>query len=123
MITEFGCCTYQGAEEKGGYGWAIVDWKKSPPQLKRDFIRDETVQANYLDELLNVFSKEKVEGAFVFTFVSPSYPHQENPLYDLDMASYGVVKSYKDQKGNQYKDMPWEPKESFFRLADYYAAH
>ncbi len=25
VITEFGCCTYAGAEEKGGYGWAIVD--------------------------------------------------------------------------------------------------
>jgi hypothetical protein len=31
-----------------------------------------------------------------------------------------VVKSYLDRKGVTYKDMPWEPKESFFRLADFY---
>src|SRR5262249_36368716 len=23
VVTEFGCCTYQGAEGKGGYGWTI----------------------------------------------------------------------------------------------------
>jgi hypothetical protein len=32
VITEFGCCTYAGAEEKGAYGWAIVDWNHEPPQ-------------------------------------------------------------------------------------------
>src|SRR6266446_1808720 len=26
IIGEFGCCTYQGAEEAGGRGWAIVDF-------------------------------------------------------------------------------------------------
>ena len=123
VITEFGCCTYRGAEDKGGYGWAVVDWSKTPPQLKRDFIRDETTQANYLIELLDIFEKEKVEGAFAFTFVSSSYPYHENPLYDLDMAGYGVVKTYEDPIGETYKDMPWEPKESFFKLANYYSTH
>ena len=120
IITEFGSCTYQGAQDKGGYGWAIVNWEKSPPQLKREFIRDETAQAIYLLELLEIFEEAKIEGAFVFTFVSPSYPHEQNPLYDLDMASYSLVKTYIDQKGDTYKDMPWEPKESFFKLADFY---
>jgi hypothetical protein len=39
------------------------------------------------------------------------------------MASYSVVKTYMDQKGVTYEDMPWEPKESFFKLADYYDTH
>jgi hypothetical protein len=123
IITEFGCCTYQGAEDKGGYGWAIIDWNKTPPQLKREFVRDEGGQANYLIELLEIFREEKVEGAFVFTFVSPSYPFHPNPLYDLDMASYSVVKTYANQNGTTYKAMSWDPKESFFKIADYYGTH
>jgi hypothetical protein len=123
VITEFGCCAYRGGEDKGGYGWAVVDWNKTPPQVRRGLARDETTQARYLIELLEVFEAEAVEGAFVFTFVSPCYPHHENPLYDLDMAGYGVVKTYLNHMGATYKDMPWEPKESFFKLAEYYGMH
>lgn len=122
IITEFGCCTYRGAEDKGGYGWAIVDWSKSPSQIKGEFIRDEETQANYIIELLKIFKETKVDGAFAFTFISPSYPYHQNPLYDLDMASYSVVKTYTDKNGITYKDMSWEPKESFFKLADFYAS-
>jgi hypothetical protein len=39
------------------------------------------------------------------------------------MASYSVVKTHADPPAATYKDMPWEPKESFFKLADYFAAH
>jgi hypothetical protein len=123
VVLEFGCCTYKGAEDKGGYGWAIVDRSKTPKQLKGDFIRDESVQADYLIELLDIFHAEKVYGVFVFTFVSPSYPFNENALYDLDMASYSVVKTYPDQNGITYKDRSWEPKKSFNALAEYYAKH
>ncbi|WP_243450461.1 abortive infection protein [Desulfosporosinus sp. Sb-LF] len=125
VILEFGCCTYQGAEDRGGYGWAIVDRSKTPCQLKGEYIRDESVQANYLLELLDIFKAENVEGAFVFTFVSPTYPYHENCLYDLDMASYSVVKTYPDQKekGATYKWMSWEPKKAFTTLAEYYSRH
>lgn len=121
IITEFGCCTYRGAEDKGGYGWAIVDWSKTPSQVKGEFIRDENVQANYIIDLLEIFEEVKVDGAFVFTFISSSYPCHENPLYDLDMASYSIVKTFADKNGVAYKDLPWEPKEAFIKLADFYA--
>jgi hypothetical protein len=40
------------------------------------------------------------------------------------MASYSIVKSYEDGRhGTTYPDMPWEPKESFQAVADYYASH
>jgi hypothetical protein len=120
VMTEFGCCTYQGAEKKGGYGWAIVDWNQEPPRLKETYLRDEEVQARYLVEMLDLFVAEKAEGAFAFTFVMPKYPHHEDSRLDLDMASYGLVKSYTDRKGATYPDMPWEPKRSFGALADYY---
>jgi len=120
VILEFGCCTYQGAEEKGGYGWAIVNRNTTPRQLQGAFVRDEHGQANYLIELLDIFQEEQVEGAFVFTFIMPGYPYSEDPIYDLDMASYSLVKTYLNQMGQTYKEMPWEPKESFRQLAHYY---
>lgn len=120
IVTEFGCCTYKGADDKGSYGWAIVDRAKTPNQLKGEFLRDESVQANYIIESLDIFNEEKVDGAFVFTFVSQSYPYIENPVYDLDMAAYGIVKTYVNQKGTTYAEMPWEPKEAFKALAEYY---
>ena len=39
-----------------------------------------------------------VEGAFVFTFISPTSPYNENPRYDSDMASYSLVKSYPEKE-------------------------
>jgi hypothetical protein len=103
VILEFGCCTYQGAQAKGGYGWAIVDRTTTPNQLQGAYVRDEQGQATY-----------------VFTFVMPSYPYHDDPRYDLDMASYSLVKTYVNHMGRTYHDMPWEPKESFQQVADSY---
>jgi hypothetical protein len=63
-----------------------------------------------------------------------------DPLYDLDMASYSLVKSFggrlgplgaahpeapwdRSRLGTTYPGMPWEPKESFRAVADFYTAH
>ena len=32
VITEFGCCTYRGAADAGGTGWAIVDLDIAEPE-------------------------------------------------------------------------------------------
>jgi uncharacterized protein YndB with AHSA1/START domain len=37
VIGEFGCCTYQGAEDLGGMGWDVVDFTTMPPKLKGDY--------------------------------------------------------------------------------------
>ncbi|HEX6551971.1 MAG TPA: abortive infection protein [Ktedonobacteraceae bacterium] len=122
IIGEFGCCTYQGAEDAGGRGWAIVD-PDNPLQLNGDYVRDEGVQARELTDVLSILDDIGVDGAFVFTFVTPTFPYHEDPKYDLDMASYSLVKSYADKHGVTYPDMPWEPKESFKAVAEYYANH
>lgn len=118
-VTEFGCCTYRGAEDKGGYGWAIVDRSVDPPRLKGQFVRDEEAQSKYLMELLQIFEEEGMADAFVFTFVSPTYPYNQDPQFDLDMASYSIVKTYSDRKGTVYPGMPWDPKKSFNALAEH----
>jgi hypothetical protein len=109
FVTEVGCCTYRGAAEKGGMGWLIVD-PRDPDRLSGPFTRDEDEQAREVMDMLAILEREKAAGAFVFTFSSPSLPHREDPLRDLDMASYGVVKSYEDGS--------WAPKKLFHALAD-----
>jgi hypothetical protein len=121
VVTEFGCCTYKGAQDRGGLGWAIVDRAAQPPRLTEDVIRDEQTQVDYLAEVLTILDEEQVEGAFWFTFASYTYPYNPDPRHDLDSAAYGVVKMLEDATGEQYPGMPWEPKQAFFSLAERYA--
>lgn len=119
IITEVGCCTYQGAQDKGAWGFTIVD-PQNQKQIKGDYIRDESLQARELADMLEIVRREGVEGVFVYTFVSPALPYNDHPRCDLDMASYSLVKSYTGKNGVRYPDMPWEPKESFKAVADYF---
>ena len=98
----------------------IVYEGSTPIRLKGDYIRDEQVQATYLRELLDIFTTEGVDAAFVCTFVCYGWPHRSNPREDLDMASWGVVKVLENRRGSTYPDMPWEPKAEFIALADFY---
>jgi hypothetical protein len=50
-VTEFGCCGYAGAADRGGLGWAIIDDSTDPPRLDGDDLRDEAEQVRYLEEL------------------------------------------------------------------------
>jgi hypothetical protein len=123
MITEVGLCAYQGAEDKGAQGFMILD-RANPNQLNGHYVRDEGLQAHELTDMLQNLDEAGVDGAFVYTFVAPTLPYNDNPRYDLDMASYALVKSYADDKhGVTYPDMTWEPKESFKAVADYFAKH
>ena len=143
VITEFGCCTWRGAADAGGMGWAIVDLNDAalgerPPRLNGQYLRDEAEQAEEVTELLTIFDAAGVDGTFVFTFVAPTSPYSDDSSYDLDMASYSLVRSYgnrlgdlatafpdtpwdPDRSGTTYPDMPWEPKRSFQAVADFYA--
>jgi hypothetical protein len=176
VIGEFGCCTYQGAEKLGGSGFMITfgmmegilnlklpplvaEMIKIPPKIDGHYIRDEGLQAREVASQLEALDSAGVEGAFVFTFVSPTSPHVEDPRYDGDLASFSLVKSYAEKEtvdqiieqtakqgkeilgididekvlakfkgdvgkhGTNYPDMPWEPKESFRAVAEYYSEH
>jgi hypothetical protein len=113
-ITEFGCCAYRGAADRGGMGWAIVDTEAEPARLDGDYVRDEGEQARYLTELLAEFQSAGVDSTFWFTFAGYGMPRRDDPRVDLDMASYGVV-ALLDDNGTQ-----WRPKESFHALAAAY---
>jgi hypothetical protein len=134
IITEFGYRTYHGYDSSTeGMAGDIVDYNSRflhqlpllgrfiLPRLKGVYQRDECAQAIKLADQLSVLDKAGVEGTFIMTFVSQIDPYNINPLYDLDMSSFSLVKSYSDGNyGTTYPDMPWEPKESFKAVADYY---
>lgn len=120
-ITEFGCCTYKGAGDRGGMGWAIVDESVEPRRIAGDYQRDESEQVAYMRELIATFEQAGVDSAFWFTFAGYRLPYRPDPRFDLDMASYGIVKVLEDREGTTYPGMPWEPKAAFDALAGIYA--
>ena len=149
VITEFGFRTYQGAATSTeGMAGDIINYKPSlaliakyllgragslvgmqlpPPRMRLkegDWRRDESGQARSLADQLETLDRAGVDGAFIMTFISPIASHSEDPRHDYDLNSYSVVKSYEDgRRGTTYPDMPWEPKEAFFTIADYYSRH
>jgi hypothetical protein len=122
VITEVGCCTYQGAEDRGGMGWSIIDQSSTPVQeLDGSYTRDESLQARVLTASLARLDSAGANGCFVYTFIIPVLTHSEDPRKDLDMASYSLVKSLASGQGTTYPGTSWEPKESFTAVAGYFA--
>ncbi len=111
VATEFGCATYRGAAEAGGMGWAVIE-KKPAARLRTGVIRDESAQATEIRELLDVMASSGLEGAFVYTYVAPSYPSDPDPERDLDTASFAMVRSWPDGRT--------EPKAAYHAVADRY---
>jgi hypothetical protein len=70
--------------------------------------------------MLNQVEAAGVAGVFVFTFVAPRLTYDDDPRLDLDMASYGLVRSYRDHLGTAYPDLPWDPKIAFTTVATHY---
>ncbi|GAB4005836.1 hypothetical protein GCM10029992_54850 [Glycomyces albus] len=73
VITEFGCGAFTGADLRGAGSFQIVDWFAEPPRIRTDHPRDESVQAGYIGELIDLYDAESVHGCFVFTFAMPDF--------------------------------------------------
>ncbi|MEV6632485.1 hypothetical protein AB0M54_17230 [Actinoplanes sp. NPDC051470] len=112
-VTEFGCCTYVGAEADGGLGWDVVDYTKDPPEIKGGLVRSERTQARYIVERFRDFAAMGLHSAIVYEFVSPDAPHHPDPLYDLDIASYSITRTVGDR---------WEPKLAFRAMSSWIRA-
>ncbi|MGW7415451.1 abortive phage infection protein [Streptomyces sp. NPDC054863] len=120
-VTEFGTCTFKGAPEQGGMGWDSVDYTKDPPEIVGALVRSERAQAAYLTDVLDVFESMNLYAAQAYQFVTSDAPHRpHDPLHDLDLASYSLVKSLWQQPGRPTADWHWERKEAFHALARHY---
>lgn len=118
-VTEVGYCCYTGASGKGGAGYQII----SGGGLNGIYERNESEQAETIVESLDALYTKNLEAVFVFTFKMEYYYHREDdPLRDLDMAGYGLVKCYADHMGETYENMPWDPKEAFYAVQQFYGA-
>jgi hypothetical protein len=93
------------------------------PHLNGAQVRNEEQQARKLTEHLRILDQAGVDGAFVSQFLSQITPYDPDPRFDLDMASSSLVTHLERARGTTYPDMPWEPKEAFWAVADYYAKH
>jgi hypothetical protein len=125
-ITGFGAAAYRGAAENAPRSMEIVESDPDtlvPLRLNGDYVRDESVQATYIGELLEIFEAEGVDGAFVYLFALHSHPHRPggDPRDDLDMASPGIVKVLEGRTGDTYPGLPWEPKAAFATIAEHYS--
>ncbi|MFC9690016.1 hypothetical protein ACFTSF_15830 [Kribbella sp. NPDC056951] len=114
VITEFGCGAFTGAELRGAGSFQIVNWFADPPRIRGDHPRDESVQARYLGELIDLYDADGVHGCFVFTYAMPDFPHRDNPHLDLDKAGFGLIAVTED--GVQ------TPKQAFNEVARRYGA-
>lgn len=136
VISEFGFVTRTDADQIGSWAPLNIDpltmllhllpltRRLVRPQVKTIHERDEELQAHCLHRQLELLDSAGVDGAFVFTFTAPLWPHDDDPRHDLDTDSFSLVKTCSDgTRGTAYPDMAWEPKDAFRAVANYYASH
>jgi hypothetical protein len=115
VITEFGCATYRGAADAGGLAWTAIERGAEPRRLREGIMRDEAAQAQELAGLLATAESSGMDGAFIYTYVMPSYPSSLENSEDLDAASYALVRCWPDGR--------IEPKAAYHAVAQIYGGH
>ncbi|GII94403.1 hypothetical protein [Sinosporangium siamense] len=118
VVVEFGCGAFEGTVDLGPSSHTIIDHSGPVPVIGGSHVRDEQVQARQIAELIGVYEREKIQGAYVFEFIEPWHPHSPDPRHDLDMAGYSIVKV--TPHGDAYT---WEPKAAFHEIARLYGEH
>lgn len=71
VITEFGSCSYTGADRVGGGGHDIIDYTTTPPTVNAHPPRNEGEQADHLEEIIDLLARQGASGAFVYAFSEP----------------------------------------------------
>lgn len=118
VATEYGCCPYVGAADRGGLGWDIADYDAGGvPKLKGQYQRDESEQVRYMQELNQIFVEEGLDLTFWFTFAGYHQPTNANPDQDADLASYGLVSMLPDGPGSGHEGLGWRPRLAFDAMA------
>ena len=115
VVTEFGCGAFAGADRRGPGSFRIVNWFADRPFVRDGHPRDESVQARYLGDLIDLYAAAGVAGCFAFTFAMRDYPRSDDPRQDLDRAGFGLV-AVTDERA------PWVAKEAFHAVAERYRA-
>lgn len=116
--TEFGCCAYAGAADRGGLGWDIAEYDEGGvPTIKGEYERDESEQVRYMQEVNQAFVEEGLDLAFWFTFAGYHMPASADPHRDADLASYGLVSMLPEGSDRGYQGLGWRPRLAFETMA------
>jgi hypothetical protein len=118
VATEFGCCAYAGAADRGGLGWDIAEYDEAGvPTINGEYQRDESEQVTYMQEVNQVFAEEGLDLAFWFTFAGYHMPASPDPHRDADLASNGLVSLLPEGPGSGYQGLGWRPRLAFETMA------
>src|SRR5574344_266220 len=123
VVMEVGCCAYEGAAQKGGAGFTVLQGVTADGEgiyeggVKPK--RSEKEQADYDQNQIDLISKTAIDGIFIYVFSFPIMPYSEIGL-DRDMASYSLVKTYSKYDRKSKNLPPWLPNEAFYKVADVY---
>ncbi|KAL4935034.1 hypothetical protein BDV06DRAFT_234774 [Aspergillus oleicola] len=124
-VMELGCCAYEGAAERGDGGFILL--KGTNPDSSGIFengivpTRSEREQADYLGTQLGLLASADFHAVFVYDFSFPCMPTGMGAS-DLDMMCFSLVKHFSggDSRSNSGVLPPWEAKEAFYRVADFF---
>ncbi len=123
VVMEVGSCAYKGASKLGAGCFALLQGVNSDGTGKylNDDIpeRSEAEQANYVDEQLNLINQAGADGVFIYVFSFPTYRFG-NGEKDLDKMSFSLVKTYPKSDPRAMQIPPWSPKESFYKVAQFF---
>lgn len=118
VATEYGCCAYAGAADRGGMGWDIAEYDETgAPTIRGDYERDESEQVRYLQDVNRIFVEEGVDLAFWFTFAKYHMPVSSDPRKDADLASHGLVAVLPAAADAGYQGLGWQPRQAFEAMA------
>jgi hypothetical protein len=122
-VLEVGCCAYEGAAARGDGGFILL--KGTDPDgsgvFEDDIIptRSEEEQADYVGTQLDLLANADAHAVFVYVFSFPCKRSGEGAR-DLDKMCFSLVKYFPEQDPRSKATPPWTPKESFYRVADFF---
>ena len=124
VIPETGYCCFKGCSDYGAAGFMIL-YPVGDGKVNQEMERAEKEREEAFTDVLTEIAELDVEGVFPFTFVYSQMPHVENdPIHDLDMAGFGITKTYTGGKrGSVFEGVNWDPKEAFYAIKDFFETH
>jgi hypothetical protein len=120
VISEYGSPAYAGAADRGMLAFDVIDRSGPVPTVFDGYVRDEQAQADYHLRMLAMFEELGIHSAAMAEFIHPTHPHSDDPRYDLDIASWALVKTVREDYFDWASPYRWEPKEAFRAVGRYY---
>lgn len=122
VISEYGSPAYKGAAERGLLAFDVVDRAAEVPTVFDGYVRNEQAQADFHIRMLTMFEELGMHSVAVAEFIHPTHPHSTDPRYDIDIASWALTKTIREDHSDWASPYSWEPKEAFHAIARHFAA-